>query len=887
MESRRSTTGLLAAMFCLSWMVGFVTPTSMHAHSNSSRHDHGLRSATSKTSSLGDSDNDLLNELKEIVLFLSQKIDDSDVQIQSLEDKVRAQGLTIQSLQRNVKDASSFHRYLQSDNSDCLPKFRNTTFGPRCDFDYVTRFQNRTFFNDGAVFNENVEFDSDANCMPTFNSTTKMCRMNNNFTFDDGDIIFDHSVRFDEDVRFNDDVRFRDTVKMESDVEFNDGGEVTFNKDTKFHEDVLVKNVDHTIEFKLEGKVDAKFYQDPTFKIDTHTTFYQDVTMEEDLHVDGMTELDDVELTGYLWVDKKTRLDGELEANHHATIKSGLTVATGGLDVSRDGAEISGTTVVDGTFQLNGQGWASRDFKVDGKLTASSVLIDNTQTHSRILEVHDPTPAPVPASGYALEVNGPTNIFGTLTADRIRSGDINNNNSDNIKQILNQIKIELKNEILIVGDVTVLNNLDIPEPVLTESRMKNLMDSMTLKVGSIIANSAIINGQSVPNTPEELASSLSNQSLDLSSINANIATIGGKSYPHTDSGNSDMTIDEILDLLKGQRLDVESVSASSVDTNTATIGGEAYSQSSSGDGFDIEDIVDELMKYDGEVTIPNLFTAKLDVTSAVRSDGNGNIVEVPGELRVGGVRVATQNDIDELESSNTEQQGCSLTEVLQALEGATLVVASLDTTSLTKSGTEVATMDDVSNMIEGTQVAAADNTESSCTCSTSNIEAVVTTTFMKGIVDETYLKLMGFITRDEMTDLDFGSDCTCSGSDVQDNIDRAFLETLEVSFTDDESQACSCSSESILEVITSGYIQSVMDEVNVAYGNTEATCTCSSEDILAVVTEEYILDFVKEPDCSCSVESGEIMSDVETYIDTMGFLTTCSCGDTYTHENYD
>lgn len=323
MKSSHSTIGMRSIILFLSWMVGFVTPTS-------------VRGIASKISSLGDSDNVMLNELKDIVLLLSQKLDDSDDRIQSLEDKVSAQQRTITSLENDINEASSFNRYLQSTDSDCLPRFVDTAFGPRCDFSYVTRFQNRTFFNGDVVFNENVEFDSDANCMPTYNSTTQMCTMSNNFTFDDGDIIFDEDVRFDDDVIFNDDVRFRDTVSLESDVEFNNGGEVTFRKATTFRENVLIQNDVDDIELSLAGKVTARFYQDAPFKIDTDTTFYKGVTFEEDvvvekdldvkgnLEVEHLAELHDVDIYGYLWVGETTHLDGALTANDGADI-SGLT----------------------------------------------------------------------------------------------------------------------------------------------------------------------------------------------------------------------------------------------------------------------------------------------------------------------------------------------------------------------------------------------------------------------------------------------------------------------------------------------------------------------------------------------------------------------------------
>ena len=264
-HGRYTATGRIASILGFLLMIGFATPTSVHniaAHkgrNSTSNQDHGLRSASSKVSSLGNSENTMLMELKEIVLFLSQKIDDSDARIKTLEDKIKVQDRTIESMKSDIHEASSFHRYLQSSDSDCLPMFRNTTFGPRCDFNYVTRFQDRVFFNDDVVFNENVEFDSDANCMPTFNSTTRMCSLNNNFTYDDGDIIF------------------RDDVRMESDVKFKNGGEVTFDKEVKFHEDVLISNKDHDIEFKVDNRVTPRFYQDYTFKVDSHSTFYKNV----------------------------------------------------------------------------------------------------------------------------------------------------------------------------------------------------------------------------------------------------------------------------------------------------------------------------------------------------------------------------------------------------------------------------------------------------------------------------------------------------------------------------------------------------------------------------------------------------------------------------------
>lgn len=322
-------------------------------------------------------------------MFLSQKVDDSDERIQSLEDKLSAQELTINNLKNEVNDASSFHRYLQSADSDCLPRFQDTAFGPRCDFSYVMRFQNRTFFNDDVVFNENVEFDSDANCMPTYNSTSKMCTLNNNFTFDMGDITFNHSVEFDDDVEFTDSARFRDPVRFDSDVDFLDNGEVTFKKKVEFEDDVHMSNDDHNIEFRIDEKVTVRFYQDDGFKIDTYTTYYDDVKMEEDLQikkkltVKGKSYLDDVEAYGWVWIDRSLTVEGQFKANHRAIVKGGLHVQTGGLDVTH-GADIRGGLQVSHDAKINGKLNVTNGVEVNGGLDADSAQIGATAISRRL-----------------------------------------------------------------------------------------------------------------------------------------------------------------------------------------------------------------------------------------------------------------------------------------------------------------------------------------------------------------------------------------------------------------------------------------------------------------------------------------------------------------------
>jgi len=738
MNSRHSTTSMLSAVtFSLLWMVGVATSTSIHTishnNNNNTSHDQNMRGAASKISGLDHDESTILKELKEIVVFMSHKIDDSDQRLRSLEGKVRAQELTIKNLEKQVNSASSLHRYLQEADTDCLPTFVNSSFGPRCDFRYVTRFQDRTIFNDGVVFNENVEFDSDANCMPTYNSTTRMCMLNNNFTFDEGDIIFDFNVRFDEDVRFNDDVTFRDPVFLQNDVTFDDEGEVTFRKDTKFHENVLIRNDDHEIEFKIEDKVKAKFNQDRTMEVNTFTKFSKDVEMDEDLNVDGklkvesLAELDDLELYGYLWVDKETYLEGELTVEHHASLKDGLTIDKGGLDVSRDGAKISGTTEVDGTFRLDGNGFAEKNFTVDGKLTSKSLLVDSTPTDSRKLQtmidgyiVPGSGSSPPQTPSVAFEVIGDATIDGLLKAFQIRSGDINGGNEPDINDIMQQLRDEFRDVNLALGDVTVRNGLDNREKVLTETRMLEMLKDSVLEVVSIIADSA---------------------------------TIGGDDFPDEESARTEMTGERVVDLLRGKDLDLNSVSTNLLDAIEATIDGEEYTRSASS-GFDMkgffDDLLDELMVHEGEVTIPNLVSINLDIINAVETDNDGEIIEIPGRIVVDGEEVPTAGDIQRLEreianleSPDSGSGDCSCSsEFVEDVVDSRYINGKLSELGFSPG-----------------------SGEGTCSCTVEDIEDVVTST---------YITDMGFI--------DEAPECQCSSSRIRDVVDWDYIDSLGFDF---------------------------------------------------------------------------------------------------------
>ena len=529
----------------------------------------------------------------------------------------------------------------------------------------------------------------------------------------------------------------------------------------------------------------------------------KDLKVLDELTVEGKTEMDDLELWGSLWVDHEARIDGELKANHHATIKSGLTVETGKLQVKRDGAQISGTTQLDGTFKLNGFGYAKRDFDVDGKFTANRVVIDSRQSNNRNLQFNFPTPAPTPPPP-AFEVFGNANIDGTLTADRIRSDDINAG-TININDIIDQVMIELENGDLIIGDITIINNINRRgEKVLTESRMIELIKSMDLNVNKVTANTA---------------------------------QIGGKEYPNTDSEERIMTADEIVGALKGQDMEFGSVSVNKMNALQATIGGESYPQAASGGVCDckIQDIVNDLNKYKQEVKITNLKSQNLEIVRGVEEDLFGNFKNVLGTFVVNGQKYVNATTINSLRNrikalenapdTPAQQQDVTSADILEALEGTDLSVLSLDTNSLKKSGDEVATMIEVNEMIQQAQMTA-ETRDVACTCGSTEVEAIVTPDYLEGL------------------GVSFGNEepqeCSCSADFVESVITPSYIESLGISSGGEAT--CSCSVEDIEDVVTTDYVSDlgfltagkignrIRNLVDTDYLEDLGFCTCGSSE---------------------------------------------------------
>jgi hypothetical protein len=331
-----------------------------------------------------------------------------------------------------------------------------------------------------------------------------------------------------------------------------------------------------------------------------------------------------------------------------------------------------------------------------------------------------------------LEVFGGADVTGKFFADVIRTDDFETIVSD-VDEIARQVVNDLKNDNLIVKDLTISKN-GKSETVLTESRMVNLMKNMALAVESITANKATINGESVP------------------------------------TSNSQMTSEDLMELL---------------------------------------------MNSNGYVTIPMLKSYDVKIQDEVDFEGGIQTVVTKGKLKIAGDNVAfdietLQNKVKSLESSNSgQQQTMTSNEIVEALEGKTLSLSSLDASSLTKSGVDVATTNDVDKMGADLENAAAES-QSSCECSDGDIEAVV---------NKNYVKSMGFVTNNS----------------VETIVDASFLEDLGVSFETSDAAECSCSEAFVESVIDNKYLKGKFIALDVPFkGN--SFCTCSDEEIQDAVT---------------------------------------------------
>lgn len=813
---------LLPLLLCFSWMVEHVhSIDSSSLRSNSNSNGNGKSLPTNNHNDVGRmimNNDKMMEELKGLV---SQFV---DARIDSFEDMIRSQNDVIDDLRKKVvqleKDnasSSSLHRLLQSSSTNkddieyCLPKFVQTARGGRCDVLSVTRFQNETYFNDDAIFNENVEFDTDSDCMPTFNRTTKMCRFNNNITFDEGNILFNstgnHSlVQFENNkTEFGRDIQFREdtTVRFESDVSFNNGGQVNFNKQTTFTEDVTIENKNHDVDFRIKDKVGISFDTNKHFDVHTPTQFTEDVVisnsdhdidftvedkvkvlfnihddhyvefesyplfhepvkMEKNLEVKGelrvrkKSKLEDVESNGWFWVGGKTYLDGTLEA------KDGVTIKKGGVIVESGGVQVHDGIVNVTRGNLDVHGVITADYVViDGQRNANTNNDQPAHDDDRGVVVIVPTPAEL------LTVKGGNaKIDGTLTADTIRSGNINLDDSTIIDDIINKLQDY----------------------------------SLTLKVNR---------------------------------IEANTADIGGTLFPIYDELYG-ITSEKIVQLLEDQNLQVKTLV-----TERATIGDQKYP-------FTVDDIVNELITYEDVVTIPKLQSIELDVIPTILTE-NGIMREVPGTMKLNGDNVATVQDIPIVEL--TRSTSITTDEIVSALEGAAIKVSSVEaSSSLMVADVAVATMDDVTVIVNKAiddNIIASSSTESSssCTCERSDIESIVTTEYVRDMIDEDYIRDAAVhVHGDDTSGGDDDSDCnTCSEDFVRATITSEFIQELGFS-TAIESESSSSLSSCVCNI--NDYDTEIKDMINSSYitdlGFMITTDVDEEDRIKDIVNAEYI-----------------------------------------------
>jgi hypothetical protein len=435
---------------------------------------------------------------------------------------------TVQDMQSKLDKAVTLHRFLQTSDAECLPQLLKTDDGDRrCIFDQIIRFDDKTFFNAPMVVNDNIEFDSDADCMPIFNATSKQCVIRNNYTFDA-------------------------EVEMRNKTIFTNESYVKFEKKAIFEDDVYIQNSHKTIDFVVDDKVNVKFQPDHDIHIYQETTFYDHVKIQKDLHVDGHSYLDGTDVDGNLNVKghsymRNTDVDGDLDvsdessfhgrvyANKGVTAKFGVEVKTGMLDVKKGGARIYGhvtmadNALVKGDFEVLGAQIYSGDVVVDGHLTVndgarinsihkdSALYVDGKSSFRNDMDVtRKITAGAVELDGandqypQPLFVHGDGKFTGIATAlkfDNLGDTPPPVPGDTLIDVDIDKIMVEISKRVLIIKNVFI-DTEDPDNEVITTSRLK----TKSISVESIEANTALVGGRPVDpdggDTPDTLVQKL-------------------------------------------------------------------------------------------------------------------------------------------------------------------------------------------------------------------------------------------------------------------------------------------------------------------------------------------------------------------------------------------
>lgn len=673
----------------------------------------------------------------------------------------------------------------QEDLDNCLPTFVPTTNGNgRCEVYMTTRFQKPTTFNDDVVFKEQVEFDPDASdCLPTYNRTTQMCRYNNNITFDEGNIIFNStgnysSVHFENNTtKFHGHtVQFRNetTVRFESDVTFDNQGQVKFNKPTTFTEDMTIANTKHDIDFRIQDRVGIKFATDddqqfdvrmPTyfhesvvianedhaidFKIEdkvqvvfdvasdhyvefeSWTRFHEDVKLEKKLDVKGdlrarkKARLDDLDVYGYLWVDGRTYLEKELEVRDRVTITNNgsINITNGSLDVH--GGVTSNFVVIDGT---RGTGHHCDDDHCDD---------DDDQPN------HDPNRGVTPRTVLSVK-GGNANIDGTLTADKIRSDNIN------------------------VEDTTIIDDI-----------IDKLQDStLNLKVNRIEANTADMGGTFFPLyddfydiTSDKVVELLENQNLEVKSlVVTETAIIGDQQYPQNnqhqpvtveDLVKNLMTYPEVVTIPKLESIELK-VRSTTLTENGITREVPGQMKFNGDTVATVQDITDvertrESLSSDSgsdSLSTEDIIAALEGATIKVAA------VEASSSLMVADVEVATRDDVtaivnkaieDDTNAFSADSSSCTCErsdiENVVTTDYIRDILGDGTTTDCQNCSEEYIRASITSNFIEGLGFSTTSTESSSCVCEINDYE-----TEIKDLINSSYITEMGFLSADGIQD---------------------------------------------------------------------------------------------------------------------------------------
>mmetsp|Transcript_29375 Transcript_29375/g.48835 ORF Transcript_29375/g.48835 Transcript_29375/m.48835 type:complete len:707 (-) Transcript_29375:291-2411(-) len=315
--------------------------------------------------------------------------------VEKLEDAVQSQATEINDLQEKLFKAESLHRFLQ---------------------------------------------DTDEDCLPTYNATTRQCNIRNNYTFHEdvqfignGDFVVDRplmnvkgDLTVDGKTKFYDDVRFERNGLVAIDKPLNVRDDVVFDGKYKSADKSYAKfRVQDDVKVEFEPKHRIEFLKDTLFKkyvkIQANAIVTKNLDVNRDLKVHDETHLHYTYIDGYLDVEKTATLYKPLYAKGGITAWEGAVIETGDLEVKHGGAHVFGDMYVTGKLQVLGERVYSGDVEITGKATVKGVLT----AHSGAVIHQGSTPA-LKVLGKT-EVSGDVDINKHLSAGSIHidgSGDV-------------------------------------------------------------------------------------------------------------------------------------------------------------------------------------------------------------------------------------------------------------------------------------------------------------------------------------------------------------------------------------------------------------------------------------------------------------------------------